>query len=358
MGNKLHFHYDFEPRAILQAPDAARRIAWMKQAGVETVWLDAYVYGTHLATEQELIDAKNLLEQHGFEVQVLTVPVGHGGGALLGDGGDPGIPSAWQSRINAVGQPVAAASCMRSEKMLQDSRDVAQRYCELGFTKIFFDDDLRTGPWGPALQGCCCPACMQAFSQKYPQYVHLTAPEIFAKATEGDDLWNAWSDAQCDAVLGFLEQTVPDGMTPGVMVMHNGDRRHGLDIARIKKRFPNALFRVGEGHFEDASFTHPLATDSIAHSVSTHLCAIGSSENAFSESTVYPENALTPEHLVQKLRLEISLGLRNLFLMSGLFFLGEPYWQAIAAARPELEALAERMPIELSDTPDDFIWQL
>ena len=199
---------------------------------------------------------------------------------------------------------------------------------------------------------------MQAFSQKYPQYVHLTAPEIFAKATEGDDLWNAWSDAQCDAVLGFLEQTVPDGMTPGVMVMHNGDRRHGLDIARIKKRFPNALFRVGEGHFEDASFTHPLATDSIAHSVSTHLCAIGSSENAFSESTVYPENALTPEHLVQKLRLEISLGLRNLFLMSGLFFLGEPYWQAIAAARPELEALAERMPIELSDTPDDFIWQL
>ena len=27
--------------------------------------------------------------------------------------------------------------------------------------------------------------------------------------------------------------------------------------------------------------------------------------------------------------------------MSGFFFLSEPYWQAIAAARPELEALAE-----------------
>ncbi|MBE6675488.1 MAG: hypothetical protein E7594_01465 [Ruminococcaceae bacterium] len=358
MKNKLHFHYDFEPRAILQAPNAAQRIAWMKQAGVETVWLDAYAYGTHLATEQELMDAKKLLEQHGFRVQVLTVPVGHGGGALLGDGGDPGIPPAWQSRINASGQPVAFASCMRGERMLDDSRAVAQRYCELGFTEIFFDDDLRAGPWGPALQGCCCPACMRAFGQKYPQYAHLSAPEIFAAATEGDDLWNAWSDVQCDAVLSFLEQTVPDGMTPGVMVMHNGDRRHGVDINRIKKRYPNALFRVGEGHFEDASFTHPLAGDAIAHSIRAHLCAIGSSENAFSESTVYPENALSPEHLVQKLRLEISLGLRNLFLMSGLFFLDEPYWQAIAAARPELDALAERTPIDIPSTSNDFIWQL
>lgn len=358
MKNKLHFHYDFEPRAILKAPNAAQRIAWMKQAGVETVWLDAYAYGTHLATEQELMDAKRLLEQHGFRVQVLTVPVGHGGGALLGDGGDPGIPPAWQSRINASGQPVAFASCMRGERMLDDSRAVAQRYYELGFTEIFFDDDLRAGPWGPALQGCCCPACMRAFGQKYPQYAHLSASEIFAAATEGDDLWNAWSDVQCDAVQSFLEQTVPDGMTPGVMVMHNGDRRHGVDINRIKKRYPNALFRVGEGHFEDASFTHPLAGDAIAHSIRAHLRAIGSTENAFSESTVYPENALSPEHLVQKLRLEISLGLRNLFLMSGLFFLDEPYWQAIAAARPELDALAERSPVDIPSTSNDFIWQL
>lgn len=358
MENKLHIHYDFEPRAILQAPDAERRIALMKQAGVETVWLDAYAYGTHLATDRELMDAKCLLEQHGFEVQVLTIPVGHGSNALLGDGGDPGIPPAWQSRINAAGQPVALASCMRCERMLQDSRNVAQKYYEMGFTKIFFDDDLRVGPWGPALQGCCCPDCMQAFYGKYPQYAHLTAPEIFAKATEGDDLWNAWSDVQCDAVLNFLEQTVPDGMTPGVMVMHNGERRHGIDIVRIKRRFPHALFRVGEGHFEDAGFTHPRAADAIAHSIRTHLCAIGSNENAFSESTVYPENALSPENLVQKLRLEISCGLRNLFLMSGLFFLGEPYWQAIANARPELEALAKRTPTEIPSAPDHFIWQL
>ena len=359
MKDILHFHYDFEPRAILQVPDVARRIDLMWQAGVRTVWLDCYTYGTYLASCEEIAQAKALLEERGFEVQALTVPVGHGSNALLGDAGDPGIPPTWQSRMNPQGHPVALAACMRSDAMLRDSKEVAETLLELGFTKLFLDDDLRVGPWGPALQGCCCPRCMQAFYEKYPQYAHLPAPEIFALATEGDDLWNAWSDAQCDAVLGFLEQTVPDGMTPGIMVMHNGDRRHGIDIARIRQRYPNALFRVGEGHFEDASFTHPLAKDAIRNSVVTHLHAIGDARNAYSESTVYPENALSPEHLVQKLRLEISCGLTNLYLMSGLFFLDEPYWQAIATARPELEALAQSVQSACSKTPPaPFIWQL
>ena len=359
MENILHFHYDFEPRAILQAQNAAQRIAWMQGAGVETVWLDCYTYGTWLATKEEIRCAKTLLEQHGFEVQALTVPVGHGGGALLGDAGDPGLPPAWQNRMNAQGQPVALASCIRNENMLKESREVAEQLYDLGFTKLFYDDDLRVGPWGPWLQGCCCPACMQAFYQKCPLYAHLTAPEIFATATQGDDLWRAWSDVQCDAVLNFLERTVPAGMTPGIMIMHNGDGRHGVDIARIKARYPHALFRIGEGHFEDASFTHPLGEDSIRNSILAHLHAIGCAQNAFSESTVYPENALSPENLVQKLRLEISCGLRNLFLMSGLFFLDEPYWQALAKARPELEALAQKLPQpDLDTTPDSLVWQL
>ena len=359
MESILHFHYDFEPRAILQAQDASHKLDLMWQAGVRTVWLDCYAYGTWLASAQEITLAKALLEQRGFSVNALTIPVGHGSNALLGDAGDPGIPHTWQSRINAQGQPVALACCMRSDAMLKDSRATARQLQSLGFTEIFFDDDLRQGPWGPALQGCCCPRCMQAFYEKYPQYSDLSAADVLAGAAPEDALWQAWSDVQCDGVLQFLKQTVPDGMTPGIMVMHNGDHRHGVDIARIKKHFPNAFFRVGEGHFDDASFTHPLAKDAICNSIRTHLYAIGSTQNAFSESTVYPENALSPEHLVQKLRLEITCGLRNLFLMSGLFFLDEPYWSAIASARPELEELARSAPkFDPSAVPDAFIWQI
>ena len=82
-------------------------------------------------------------------------------------------------------------------------------------------------------------------------------------------------------------------------------------------------------------------------------------QNAYSESTVYPENALSPEYLVQKLELEIACGLRNLFLMSGLFFLDDAYWLSIAQALPALQVLAQDLPIpELSDTPDPVVWQL
>ena len=355
----LRFHYDFAPGEILHTPDAAKRIEMLKAVGVRTIWLDCYTYGTWLASWQEIADAKVLLEQHGFEVQALTVPVGHGSGALLGDGQDPDLPKSWQNRVNAHGQPVALAACINQEQMIKESREVAKTLQELGFTKLFYDDDLRVGPWGPSLQGCFCPRCMQSFYQKYPQYSGMSGAEILATANEGDALWQAWSDVQCDHVLRFIEQTVPDGMTPGIMVMHNGDQRHGVDIARIKSRFPNALFRVGEGHFEDASFESEMAERAIRTSIQRHLCAIGSVQNAMSESTVYPENALRPENLVRKLELEIRCGLRELFLMSGLFYLDKAYWQAIAKARPALEALAQSLPSpDLNQAPDSFVWHL
>ena len=358
MRNALHFHYDFIPREILDPATSAHRIAQMKAAGVEAVWLDTYAYGNVLATREETLAAKSLLESHGFCVQALTVPVGHGGGALNGGTGDPGIPAHWQGRVNAHGQVVPFTSCVRSNAMISESRAVAKQLHGMGFTQLFYDDDLRVGPWGQTLQGCCCDACMQAFYAKYPQYAPLSASEILATATEGDDLWNAWSDVQCDAVLEFLQKTVPDGMTPGIMVMHNGDRRHGVDIARIKAAFPDLLLRVGEAHFEDASFTHPLAERSITASIKTHLHLLGNVQNAFSESTVYPENALSPENLVQKLRIEIRAGLRNLYLMSGFFFLADPYWQAIAKARDELEALAENTVCDPNLSTSAFIWQI
>ena len=184
--------------------------------------------------------------------------------------------------------------------------------------------------------------------------------DIVTYATEGDDLWNAWTDIQCDSVLRFLDETTPEGLIPGIMVMHNGDRRHGLDIPRIKSRFPNALFRVGEGHFDDGSFESPLSRPSIETSIKMHLSLIGSVENAFSETTTYPVGALSPEHWIEKMRWEIGCGLRNLFLMSGNVFLTDPYWGALIDARDELEALAEETPLPVLDGVyrEDFVWHL
>jgi hypothetical protein len=143
------------------------------------------------------------------------------------------------------------------------------------------------------------------------------------------------------------------------MVMHNGDRRHGLDIPGIKKAFPNALFRVGESHFADWNFSEPLGRPALERSVRKHLALIGSVENAFSETTTYPVGALSPANFVEKIRWEIGCGLRNIYLMSGNVFLPDPYWEAVIAARDELEYLAASTPLPVLDgTPldEDFIW--
>ena len=360
MSIPLEFHYDFLTSLVLNAPDFPRKIKLMKRAGVKTVWLDNYIYGEWQNSLEDARRAKAMLEDEGFEVQAICVPLGHGSNALNGDEADPTLPDAWQNRLDAHGNRQGTTTCV-DDTVISWYKEAVMIHKELGFTKLFYDDDLRMGSWGAHLQGCFCPRCMDRFYQKYPQYDGMKPLDIVTHATEGDDLWNAWTDSQCDSVLRFLDETTPEGLTPGIMVMHNGDRRHGLDIPRIKSRFPNALFRVGEGHFDDGSFRHPLCRPSIETCIKKHLSLVGSVEKAFSETTTYPVGALSPENWIEKMRWEIRCGLRNLFLMSGNVFLTDPYWEALIKARAELEALAEETPLPVLDgTPceDDFVWHL
>lgn len=201
---------------------------------------------------------------------------------------------------------------------------------------------------------------MNNFRAAYPAYGDITRAELAARLAAGDAaLTDAWETFQCDSILQFLEQATPEGVIPCPMVMHNGDRRHGLDIRRIRARFPDAIVRVGEGHFSDESFLHPVGRAAIAASIRRHMTLIGSPEYAFSETTTYPVGALSPENFVEKMRLEIDCGLRNIFLMSGTVFLPDPYWEAIAAALPELRERAARTPLpDLSEPMPEFIWQI
>ncbi len=360
MAIPLKFHYDFLTSLVLNDPDFPRKMGLMKRAGVKTVWLDNYIYGEWQNSLEDARRAKAILEDEGFEVQAICVPLGHGSNALNGDEADPTLPTVWQNRVDPYGNRQGTTTCV-DDTVIAWYKEAVQIHKELGFTKLFYDDDLRMGSWGAHLQGCYCPRCLDRFYKKYPQYDGMKPLDIATTATEGDDLWNAWTDIQCDSVVRFLTETTPEGLTPGIMVMHNGDRRHGLDIPRIKAHFPNALFRVGEGHFEDSTFASPLCRPSIETCMKKHLSLIGSVENAFSETTTYPVGALSPENWIEKMRWEIRCGLRNLFLMSGNVFLTDPYWEALIDARAELEALAEATPLPVLDgTPceDNFVWHL
>ncbi len=358
----LTFHYDFLTSLVLEDKHfLTDKVPLMRAAGVRTVWLDNFIYGVWQNTPEEASRAKRMLEDEGFEVQAITVPLGHGGGdALNGDGSDPTIPASWHNRIGADGSVLGTTTCV-DDTVIADCRRAAEIHLELGFTQLFYDDDLRMASWGPHLQGCYCDRCLARFYRQYPRFDGMSRADILRLGTPGSEVRDAWETVQCDSVIRFLQEVTPAGQTPGIMLMHNGDRRHGLDVRRMKEAFPNALFRVGEGHFGDDSFLHPLARPAIETSIRKQLRLIGSSENAFSESTTYPVGALSPENWIEKMRWEIGAGLRNIYLMSGNVFLTEPYWRALIAAREELCELAARTPLPALDgeeSPEDFVWHL
>lgn len=359
-GTTLNLHYDFLTEYVLRDPTFfTRKVPLMRAAGVRTVWLDNYVYGEWQNTPEEASRAKSMLEAEGFDVQAICVPLGHGGAALNGgEEADPTLPPDFCNRVGADGVRQGNTTCV-DDAVIANYRAAMQIHKELGFTQIFYDDDLRMGEWGEHLQGCFCDRCLDRFYKIYPQFDGMSRADIVRLGVPGSDVRGAWETVQCDAIIRFLRDTTPEGLTPGIMVMHNGDRRHGIDIPRIKEAFPHALFRVGECQFNDRSFTHPLGIPALKRSVQTHLSLIGSVENAFSETTTYPIGALSPENFVEKIRVEISCGLRNIFLMSGNIFLTDPYWEALIAARSELEELAAATPLPALDgTPldEDFIW--
>ena len=198
------------------------------------------------------------------------------------------------------------------------------------------------GNWGTEIQGCYCDNCIRLFNEKYG--LSLTRAQL-AEATESTDQPNEicqkWIQFNCDKVTRFMKETQVPGMTSGIMVMHNGGPIHGISISDIKKAVPDCIFRVGELHFDDKSYTKPGGRESLSASVRNHLALIGDNP-AYSESTVFPASALSPENLVDKMKLEISLGLRRLFVMSGSWFMSDIYWETIAAHLQELNELAEQ----------------
>ncbi len=362
MNMPLHLHYDFLPSRVLKGKNFTRKLHLMRTAGVSTLWLDCFLEGQWDSDPEDILNVRHMLTEEGFEVQALNVPLGHGSQAL-----DPTQPikmstgEGWPCRVDAAGHPWPNTTCCADSKVIADSRKVAETIRDMGFSKLFYDDDLRLGVWGPQVQGCFCDSCLHRFYTRFPAYDDMSRADIVKGCDTDPALREAWETFQCDSILHFLADTTPEGLTPCFMIMHNGDRRHGLDVARMRAHFPDALIRVGEGHFGDDSFLHPLGRDAIIRSIMTHLHLIGSVDKACSESTTYPVGALSPENWIEKMRIEIQCGLRNLYLMSGTVILSDEYWEALIRALPELRELAATTPLPVLDgTPyeEAFIWQI
>ena len=196
-----NFHYDFLTSLVLTDPEFfTKKVPYMKAVGVKTVWLDNYVYGEWQNSLEDCRRAKTMLEEEGFEVQAICVPLGHGSNALNGDEADPSLPVTWQNRVDADGQRQGTTTCV-DDVVIQHYREAMQIHKELGFTQIFYDDDLRMGGWGPQLQGCFCDRCMDRFYHKYPQFDGMSRTDVVRLGVSGSEVRDAWETIQCDSVF-------------------------------------------------------------------------------------------------------------------------------------------------------------
>ncbi|MFA6947985.1 MAG: hypothetical protein WCQ72_03300 [Eubacteriales bacterium] len=334
---KLNFTYDVDAARVLRDPAIYEKLHLWRHAGVGRLMLNGYFYGHEVSRDDDMSAAKRRLEDEGFEVGIINVPLGHGGNAL--DPNDPTIPlevgEGWRSTCDHDGNIRMNTTCI-DDKVIADTRAVVEKYKAMGFKVIFYDDDLRLGRWGGDMQGCYCPRCMEEFSALEGRSVSRS--EIFEE--RDTELCERWMDFQCGHISRFLRGVTPDGITSGIMVMHDGGRRHGIDIKRLRREMPdNLLMRVGEAHFGDGDFGCDEGKRSLCASIRNHLALIGNNDIAFSETTVYPVGALSPDNWVEKMRLEIGCGLRNLYLMSGTAALPDIYWNTLRSALPELHSL-------------------
>lgn len=350
---KLNFTYDLSPKRLLFDNTVSGSLDKMKKAGVETIYLFGYFHGSFESDPEYIAKAKKILEEEGFKTGVINIPLGHGGNAL--DPSDSNvnleIGKGWRMTMGADGMYRENTTCIDGI-MIEDTKKANQVLNEIGFRNFMNDDDLRFGSWGPELQGCFCDYCMEEFYSIYPTKV--SREEIVSM--KDSDLTEAWISYQCNKIPRFLLETTPEDAINGIMIMHNGDRRHGIDIPLLRRLMPNNLvFRVGEAHFDDNTFTKGPGYDSVERSIKRHLALVGNNELCYSETTCYPANALSPENWIEKMKLEIKCGLRNLFLMSGIWFYEDPYWEALAKALPELRELADTLEIPQTSLPE-FTW--
>ncbi|MHB9033551.1 MAG: hypothetical protein ACYC6L_10935 [Anaerolineae bacterium] len=335
----MRCHYSLMPGEILDREHSL--LPLLKQAGVDQIWMVDCLSGRPVASDEKVVQAKRILDQHGFDSRgFASVVVGHPGNALNPD--DPTldltIPPNWRYRVDRHGNPVYFCADIEPQ-MAADNIAAARRMVNLGFEQFFIDDDFRMGNWGQEIQGCFCDSCLADFSQ----HLGYTSSRLeLSQAIERRDdmaLLEEWVGFNCRKIAGLASALAQECKQIGIMVMHHGDERHGLDLDAWRGADPKMLIRVGEMYFSDDGYQHTASKVSELVSIQQHLTCVGRS-NSHSETTIFPPRALSPANWVHKMRLTLAAGTENLFFMGGTWIIEENYWQAEISALPGLRQLA------------------
>jgi len=342
------------------AGDVAATLRRLDEAGVDAFWL----YGFR-ASEGSMRDigllkaAKEKLERLGKAAYVICEPLGHPAAEPPDDSPRRATPpvAGWRYRINADGKPDWGCACL-DETVQRDLVAATRAFRDAGFTKVFFDDDLRMAVghgrvrWGDTVGGCFCDRCIKQFSREQGRdFSRAELREVVLATTADDTLREAWVAYNCRKITDFMQAVDLPGLQVGIMVMADGGRNHGVDLVAIQRAVPDCLVRVGEGRFKDEAFDDPAGKKALIASLEAHKALVADVSRLYSENTVDPWPKLRPESMAAKMLLEVEHGLRNIMLMPPQLLDAPEYWAAIAAALPQVRAIVDSQNAAAGDPP-------
>lgn len=342
----MKLHYSLPAKLVLDPGRAPGFLKMLRAAGVGKIWLWGYFFGHLDVPPAKLNEARAVLEQHGFETGIISLPVGHPGNSI--DPDDPAcdvrIPSHWRYRVDRHGRTVYHCGDIE-ERMVHDNLEAMQQIKDAGFTDVFLDDDFRMGNHGPEVTGCFCDACISAFNATYHRTETRGSIGAAIAKREQSKLVEDWTEHICDKVTRLAKALALPGINLGIMVMHRGDDRHGIRVADWKRHVK--FMRVGEAHFDDRDFGPPQRKASEIAGMQLHIAHMQPTE-LYSETTGFPPRALSAANWICKAKLAVALGIPNIFLMGGTWLLDHPaYWQELAIALPGLRDI-ERVAGDLT----------
>jgi hypothetical protein len=320
------YHVCLSPEAILQDPDFAALLA---RAGVSCVWLCGFFYGHWPWPLETLTRARDALRLAGLEARVVNVPLGHPGDSLgARDGNFPLTPpSHWRLGSARDGKTYAGTSL--HPPATEENAQALRKLCRAGFSHFFLDDDFRLARGPGEIGGCFCEEHRSRFLRR----AGLSAgrwPELLddARSRRFTALLRQWVEFTCDDLTGsFRAQQEAAGGHLGIMVMYLGAEKAGIRLADYR----HTPMRVGELMFDDGSFSPLKGKTDELFSVLFHR-RFAAPESAWSETTAYPADKLSAEHLAAKLVMSTVADVRHTMFMSGITPFPKTHWTMLAPA--------------------------
>ncbi len=320
------FHISLQAEAWLKNPEL---IKIMKNAGITDIWMESYLQGKWFHTPRELRQSAEYLISKGFNPHVLTVPLGHPGNAI-----DPSDESwakkkqTWKNACDFDGKLYSGTSI--HTPVLEDNIKANKLFANEGFDILFLDDDFRLAKYPGKIGGCFCDECKNDFLNKY-NYSSIEW-EILIEAVknrEASKILRSWIDYICTKVYDMfssLKKATPQ-MEIGIMVMYLGAEKAGIAL----DKYNNVPFRVGELMFNNKSFGKIKSKTDELFSSLFHRRFV-EPELAYSETTTYPEDALSAKNMAAKLAISLLSDVRNTMFMSGINAFPINYWKTLAPA--------------------------